>query len=181
MEQKFCTHCGASLIQITRFCPHCGSPLQAAQTSDEQHAQPQYNPNQYSQYGYPYQQAQYIPHPIYYKPKVPGRGFSISSMVLGIIAMVISFSLFASTVEAINELKNLDRVGTIISEEISQAMMSFVIVSSIYSILSILAISFAIGAFAKKNRCGKSISGLVLGIVSLLLFVGSIVLSVPYI
>ena len=114
---KFCSNCGVQVTDESVFCPHCGArfetdfqqPYQAPTDTqyqqpyqaqpNNQYQQPYANPTPYGQYP---QQNSYQPRPYYQqaKPKVPGRGFGITSMVLGIIAcgiVVLSAILFTAT------------------------------------------------------------------------------------
>ena len=88
----FCTQCGASQDDNARFCTVCGAPLQQAQPTPvaveepapvaEQPA-PVVEQPAYTQPAQPVQ-------PTYAQPqqKVPGKGFAIAGMVLGIVSLV---------------------------------------------------------------------------------------------
>ena len=66
----FCGNCGATQPDNIAFCANCGAPLQQpAQPHQPMDTQPQ--------------QVMYV------KPKIPGRGFGISGMVLGIIGLLV--------------------------------------------------------------------------------------------
>ena len=177
MAQNFCSNCGAPLTQPAGFCGKCGEPLQAPnpiyQHNDTQ-TPPQYYPYPpQAPYGYP---------PMYMKPKIPGKGFATASMVLGIIAVVISFSMLMSAIETITLFKTYGPIyDTLIEETMLTEMLSMIIVSCIYGILSILSIIFSLIAFGRKYKKGKSISGLTMGLISLVFFAVTIILAIPYV
>jgi hypothetical protein len=209
MAQNFCTNCGSPLEQLTRFCPHCGAPLQAfaneGQPSSSQQTPPYpqspYPPNPYPQSPYPpnpypqnpYAPYGYAPQPMpygapmgYTKPKIPGRGLAIASMVLGIIAFIFSLGALASTAETVSYykehgiLKDMDIMAVAPADAMYAEMAATISAASLYLVLSILAISFAGTAIYRKFRRGQSISGLILGILSFILFAATIILAVPF-
>ena len=65
----YCKNCGSLNNDGVQYCASCGAPMQAAQPQ-----QPSYPVNNYQQ---PVQQT------------VPGKGLGITSMVLGIISLVL--------------------------------------------------------------------------------------------
>jgi len=135
---KFCSNCGAALEADKQFCISCGAPVAAAQPV----VQPQYIPVAAPQ------------QPVYVtKLPRPGRGLGISSMVLGIIALVYSVP-FAIAVIAESGSRYFD------GEEPLPAFI-FVLV------LSILSTSFGGASRSKGYKCGVSSSGLIMGIISL--------------
>ena len=96
----FCTQCGASQDDNARFCTVCGAPLQQAQPTPvvveepapvaEQPA-PVVEQPAYTQPAQPVQPVYTQPvQPTYAQPqqKVPGKGFAIAGMVLGIVSLV---------------------------------------------------------------------------------------------
>ena len=198
-----CPRCGQQLADGTAVCPYCGLPLTQQQPQYQQ-AEPQPRYQQAPQYQQAppqpqYQQPQYRqpPYPPYAvpvkKPKIPGRGFGITSMVLGIIASVISLScirnaitLFADFVgkENYNYLKFQSYY--LLDDEKTHPWAAYShIKASIYSnaivagILAVLAIIFAIIAISvKKFRKGQSIAGLILGIVAALMIAAGAVMLV---
>ena len=84
------------------------------------------------------------------KPKTPGRGFGISSMVLGIIGLIYGFILLINAAD----FMDTEQLPIII----------------IYSSLSILSLCFAPAAFKRGYRNGVSISGLFMGIIGAAFF-----------
>lgn len=100
----FCEKCGFKNNDGVAFCTNCGAPMQSNQSNNQQYQQPnqqyqqpnqQYQqPNQqYQQYQQPNQQVIYVQN---VRPTVPGKGMSITAMVLGIVACVFSCYFFIS-------------------------------------------------------------------------------------
>lgn len=97
----FCYHCGAQHDDDVKFCTKCGADLRAPaeqaayqapqyqQQTDQQPQQPYQQP--YQQPQTPYQQPYQAPYQQpYYRPVAePGKGFAITSLVLGICALLI--------------------------------------------------------------------------------------------
>lgn len=93
----FCTKCGNQNPDGTKFCIKCGNPMEAqaqpqAEAPVQQPVQPVQQPVQQPVYQQPVQQPVYqqpmYQQPMYQKPAVPGKGLGITSMVLGIVALV---------------------------------------------------------------------------------------------
>lgn len=137
---KFCSKCGCSLNDDAVFCTNCGSETQT-QTSTN----------------VVYQQVVYV------KPKVPGRGLGIASMVLGIIGAFYAFVIFISTLTML-ELLSPSYFSSIFSAAFT------------YSVLPILSLCFAISSKRKGYRNGVSTAGLILGIIGLLFLVLSAII-----
>lgn len=74
---KFCINCGAALDDSVLFCTACNAQQPEAGTVCAQPVHPQ---------------------PVYVKPKVPGRGFGITSMILGIIGVFYAVALCFSMI-----------------------------------------------------------------------------------
>ena len=148
----FCTKCGKQLDDEAAFCSACGNP-----TSNSYAAQPPYSPA--------YSQPQQI---VYVRPKIPGRGFSIASMVLSIIGLVYGFSFFVSTIE----LLELSRRGAVeLLPEILPAIILF-------TVLPVLAICFGAAGRNRNYRGGINTSGLVMGFIGLAFNIVSLLLIV---
>ena len=133
---------------------------QQPQYNAQQYQQPQYNAQQYQQLQYNAQQYQQ-PQQFQQKNKpakkslkgTPGRGFGISSMVLGIIACVYALGLLRSIPDYTQYLSYAnfyDEIGTIVFT----------------AVLGGLALAFALVARSKGYR-HQSTAGLIMGIVSL--------------
>ena len=134
----FCQNCGTQVSDGAAFCANCGTPVAAAsQAAVNQPAvnQPVFQP---------------IAQPVVMvKPKAPGRGFGISSMVLGIIGLIYGFILLIN------------------AYDISTEQLPIIF---IYSSLPILSLCFAPAAFKRGYRNGVSISGLFMGIIGAAFF-----------
>ena len=98
---------------------------------------------------------------------VPGRGFGITSMVLGIIGLVYGFLLMCS-VDSISEINHYEDFSEILSEMIAVIL--------VYSSLSIMAVIF--GSCAKKRGYinGISKSGFIMGWIGLGFYILSILI-----
>lgn len=128
---KFCHACGAQYPDEAVFCSACGARLAAVPG----HPQPPQAPPIYQNV-------------VYVKPKIPGRGFGIASMVLGIVGLVYSFSLF-SMVSVVNRLESI--------------LFAILFLMS----MPILALCFSFPARKRGYKNGISTSGLVLGTIAL--------------
>lgn len=104
MSAKVCPACQKKFFDGSVFCDNCGTQLVDEQPEAQPSVQPEYQPpvnqqppvyaqqpvNQPPVYGQPYAQPAYAP-VVMVKPNVPGRGFGIASMILGIIGIVYGF------------------------------------------------------------------------------------------
>lgn len=197
---KICTNCGREASDESLFCPSCGARF-AQQEPIQQHTpvqqeepvkefsmnQSPYEPQQYEpkyqqpyeqQYQQPYQpqyqpqyQQQYSPAPQPQKVKVPGRGFGIASMVLGIIAVLNAFSLLMVDLST--------GTITVLDDNYTQGaaafglkfILTFMIV--FVGILTLLSVIFGIVSVVKGYK-KTSIAGLVMGGISLIICIVSI-------
>ena len=141
----FCQNCGNLLADDVAFCSKCGTPINGG--------------------------GQFTPTPghavVMVKPKIPGRGLGISSMVLGIIGLVYSFGMLISVIDII------DSWSRYMSDDALTSVLGPLVV---FSILSILSICFAPAALHRGYRNGISISGVIMGIVGLAGYIASILL-----
>jgi len=177
MANRYCTHCGKPLEEGAAVCGVCGVPVNGQAVPPYQ--QPPYGQQPYQPpYGQPpYQQPPYQQPPYgqpYYgqpmyvsKPPVPGRGFGIASMVLGIFGVLYTLSLPSLLEDVIDTLLAAynpvpELIGTLLG-------LAFI------SVFSILATVFSTIAINKGYRNGVSVSGRVMGIIGL---VGSIAFAV---
>lgn len=148
---KFCSKCGFQLEDEATFCSRCGTYVATQPQSDIQIHNQVYPPVQ------PYANNMQV------KPKIPGRGFGIASMVLGIIGLVYSVSCL-SNAASVSELIRYNEF----------IVVSTVIAILIFSTLSILAVCFA---FASKNRGYNTNirkSGMIMGTIGLCIYLLSI-------
>lgn len=132
----YCNNCGTQVSENAKFCENCGSTVNSYQYYS---GQPQYN------YQYPPQQYSYYP-----RPKTPGKGQGIASMVLGIIGLVYAFLFFIAVVESGGDIADMAAVVFIMSP------------------LSIMAICFANAAANNGYICGISNAGRITGIIGLI-------------
>lgn len=144
---NFCTHCGTAVEDADRFCSNCGTPLRT---------QPQQAPT--------HPQAPIAQQPVV-KPKIPGRGFGISSMVLGIVGLV-------------NALSALERSSFVGSGFYYYEIFSQIISICVVSVLSILATTFAVCAVKRGYNTNIGKSGFIMGIIGLCIYALSIILAV---
>lgn len=100
------------------------------------------------------------PQIVYVKAKTPGRGFGISSMVLGIIGLFYAFS----GISALNELMYLTQFA-------EEAVIDFVATLIVIGVMPLLAVIFGICGRKKGYKNGVSLSGLIMGIIGLALIV----------
>lgn len=127
----FCPKCGTQLREGAAFCDVCGTPLSAGNGACNT------NTNYY----------------IYQKPKVPGKGFGIAGMVLGIIGVVYSCTL----------LETFSLAGGFMSA----AKLSAVLGLCFYiSIFAILAMVFGCTSRSRGYKNGISTSAIVLSSIS---------------
>lgn len=129
----FCPKCGNVVADGSMFCNHCGNPINV----------------QYVQPVQPVQPVQY-----YVKPKIPGRGFGISSMVLGIIGLFYGFVFLMALTD--------------IPYYAAESMLPSVLM---FSVLSILAVCFGAAARNRGYNNGICKSGLTMGIIGLCFYV----------
>ncbi len=141
----FCQKCGTQFDDGSAFCPSCGAAAQAQQQ------QQQYQQPQQPQYGYAV------------KPKIPGRGFGIAGLVLGIIGLVFAVIDIAELVAL------MDTIFVIAFEEAIPTLL-------IRAVLPILAVCFGSAARSKGYRNGVGTSGLVLGVIGVALYAISLII-----
>ncbi len=164
MEQKFCPTCGKLLNEQAVFCETCGTRVAV---QPPVYAQPQ--PVVYA-----------APQPVaYVKPKVRGRGLGISSMVLGIIGLIFSFSLSLTAITEIVEYQNRRYVYNYYyhisnhnpAEDYIPSLIIFVV-------LPLLATIFGFASKKRGYRCGVSTSGVTMGIIGLVAMVGALLFTI---
>ena len=107
------------------------------------------------------------------KPKIPGRGFGIASMVLGIIGLVYSISSLDTATEVANIVGN-DYFGLYDFAFNIGAIIGILI----FSVLSILALIFSGSARKRGYRNGVSTSGLVMGIIGVIFYFISVMILI---
>ena len=168
----FCCECGAQLTEQAKFCTKCGVPT--GNINQEEQSQSQQNQEQSSQAQQGQQQQQQQPVVQYVKPKIPGRGFGIASMVLGIIGLVYSISSLDTATEIANNFGN-DYFGMYYDIAFN---IGAIIGILIFSVLSILALIFSGSARKRGYRNGVSTSGLVMGIIGVIFYFISVMILI---
>lgn len=138
----YCNNCGTQVNENAKFCENCGQAL-----NNQKHVFPPY-------YNYQYPQYQYT-----VKPKVPGRGFGITSMVLGIIGLIYAFYI----VLLVGSILASARVN-------SGYMASFLFVIIFFSSLSIMASAFSAAAKNRGYVNSISASGTIMGVIGLIIY-----------
>lgn len=133
----YCRNCGTEIDAAVRFCPACGTNTQIIQPAPVA-AQPV----------------------VYVKPKVPGRGFGISSMVVSIIGLFYAVTTLSGTIEMLDSVYWFDEmlIGT---------LLGILLIAS----LSIMAIPFSLAARKRGYINGISSSGLVMGVLGTIFWV----------
>lgn len=167
MEMTKCPHCGIDVTTDADYCEGCGSrltPPPYAQSEQAAYAQPPYQAPYQPPYQAPYTaqppyQSPYQPpyQPVYVveKPKIPGRGLGIASMVLGIVGVVYSFSLMIETF-ALSNVRFFE-------DEFFSFLLAPLLAIAVFPIL---ALSLGGVARQKGYRNGISTAGVALGAVA---------------
>ncbi|MBR6502179.1 MAG: zinc ribbon domain-containing protein [Clostridia bacterium] len=148
----FCRNCGTQYIDGSVVCPRCGAP-----TGVQQPPMP------------------YMP---YVKPKVPGKGFGITAMVLGIIGLFYGMYLLFATIVAAEAYSSYSYYGGYYSYGAAGVLSSALVVTVvIFSSLSIMAIAFGSAAKNRGYRNGVSTSGVVMGVIGLIAYLIAILVA----
>ena len=170
--------------QPTYQMPYQQAPNPPYQQAPQQPMNPQggyyYPPN-----GYP-NPAPYGAQPyVMMKPKIPGRGLGIASMVLAILSLVFSLSFLSVIDETMSEYEDyceeyqgypsyLSEIDEAYEEEMVDQLISI----CVFTVLPILAVVFGFCAKARGYRCGVSTAGLIMGFIGLVGSASAIVLAV---
>ena len=139
----FCKNCGTQLPDNVAFCNACGTPTNSTQQV------------------------------VYVKPKVPGRGFGISSMVLGIIGLVYAF-IFAIQIPSF--IDTVERVTRYHSPDYSSFLTPIIMLS----VLSILSLCFSPAAIKRGYKNGISTSGMIMGTIGLIGYIYAIIAIISH-
>lgn len=145
----FCPKCGSAVGEGATFCANCGNAINTAPQT------PPVNPV----YGVTVEM----------RPKIPGRGFGITAMILGILGIVYSFSCIsaASMMDYVGDVYG--DLGIYVGDGFVDGALAVMVL--MYSSLSILAVCFAASAFKKGYKNGISKSGMITGVIGLILYV----------
>ncbi len=136
-----CPECGNQISDQAVSCPVCGYPIRQP-IPGYAAGQPAYHVPQ---------QPQVI---VYPRPKVPGRGFGISGMVLGIIGAVYSIPTLLSVLVTL--FSDPELITTILPLAIEVGIMG------------ILALIFGISARARGFKRGQSVAAIILSVLPIL-------------
>ena len=177
MANNFCTYCGCQLSPNDNVCPNCKNAVASHVTySQPQYYQQPVNP----QY---YQQAN---QPVYVvKQKTPGKGFGITSMIMGIIAVFYAFysMILCFAFSAVNTIIDNPSMGfpseappKFIFEYMTNALSITIFVYVL--IFAVLALVFGLCAKKRGYNAGITKSGLIMGIISLGVGVITLVISI---
>lgn len=162
----FCSKCGAAQNEGTTFCANCGTRL-------DQPAQQPYNQ--------PYQQF-YPQQVVYVKPKVPGKGFGISGMVLGIVGLFYSFYFMMGFSILVDMYLRAHSHIESFTEIQGGFNASIIINLIIFTSISLMGIIFGSAAKKRGYKNGISTSGVVLGVIGsiiyLILFIMVVIIMV---
>jgi len=184
----FCSRCGSKLPDDSKSCNECGFEAGKAEINEKsnRNAQNPYQPNyNYEQSSQTYQSAQppnqpnqqYQPYyvPVYTKPRRPGKGFGITSMILGIFGIVYSSMLSLIALQAILYSFAYDSGNIDIYKNMKMIMGNFfesdnteniIAIISTCLVCAILALIFYTVSKNKGYRSSISKSGFILSIVS---------------
>ena len=149
---KFCSKCGNAVNETDNVCSQCGNVLNA-------NAAPNPTPAQPTQI-------------VVSKPKVPGRGFGITAMVLGIISLVATIAHFGSIMDVLT----VDEIFSSWNVDISGALQSIIPTLCIWIAGSILAVAFSFIAKSRNYKNKVSSSGMVLGIIAFIMSIVDLII-----
>ncbi len=153
MSQKVCPNCRNLIPDTAAFCSRCGMSFSMV-------------PTQPAPYG------GYTQQPVYaVKPKVPGRGFGISSMVLGIVGLFYSFYMTL----AVPAMADMGSYVTENSRELfgsyyqyagmmdEMLLTSLLIAMLMIGVMPLLGVIFGFSAKKRGYNNGVSKSGIITG------------------
>ena len=165
----YCSSCGNAVADGAAFCSACGRPLQApAQNNPTPNYAVPNNPTPNNSIpNYP-PQYQYRP-VVFERPKVPGRGFGITSMVLGILSVIYGLGLIGTVTSEIGRLSRYSWLEKAVS-------VTFVQILTLVSVLSILSFIFSTVSIKKGYKNGISVAGLAMSIIGFVFFAVSLVI-----
>ena len=156
---SFCIKCGTQLNDGDSFCVACGTPV--VEEKQEVQMQPQM-PSQPTSYRDT-------------KPIIPGRGSSIAGMILGMIGSL--YGLVFSMI-VIRTLIRLNQYGWYDWYEQAEDVSDNVALIMVFSVIPVLAVVFSVIGRSKGDKTGISKSGLITGIIGLVLFVIALILDI---
>lgn len=171
MDKVYCIFCGQENPANAAFCNQCGAPLkkpgeQPVEQPVQQAYQQPYQPYQ-QPYGYPNQ-----PPVAYAQPKIPGRGFGIAAMVLGIIGLIYAFAFLGGAVE---ELEYYQEYYGSYYPNYYDIGFSDIMGLIMISAMPVLGIIFGLCARRRGYQNGVSTSGLVLGTIGMVFILTAVI------
>ena len=150
---KFCPNCGQPIEEGTSFCRNCGYNLGTNPVPTPQPVQPNYVQPNYAQ-------------PNYAQPKT-GKGLSVASLVLGIIAVFYALVVIANIANGAAEEKLLELMDETELDEMAATISFGIGLVLIPTITGVLALIF--GIKRKSFSLGKA--GIILGSIALIISV----------
>lgn len=168
---KFCSYCGTEVFESANNCPNCGASIDKNIVNNNSNYnyynnQSGYNHNGYNQNGYNQVNNNFQnPYGNFNNSvtnnKVPGKGLSITGMVLGIIAVFWTICELCSLGNIDYSLNTLNYISD------STYVVSFAIGYTLFAFIpSILGLIFSIVGL-KKQKSGFNISGIILNAIAL--------------
>ena len=182
VEKMFCPKCGVQSPDGSNFCNGCGVVISKVEMDEglnqavQMPIRPNYNYEQPQQPYQPYVQPYYAP--TCAKPRRPGKGLGISSMILGILGAIYSSMLSLIALQTILYSFAHDSGEMDLYKNMKITAANFFdsdnmenITSAVFACLvcAVLALIFAIVSKNKGFRNKISKSGFVLSIVSVVL------------
>ena len=178
---RYCTICGGALEENVSVCNHCGSDPNATPDPKSPPVQLQppitpvlYAPPQPRFAGYPQNGA-------YARPRVPGRGFGIVSLILGGIGAFYSLIFLASVLGIGQGLAELEQIIAFSFEASGERMPLDIqtllcVTFGVFTGMCVVAVCFAILAKKRGNRKVPTKLGLILGIAGIAMYLISVFL-----
>ena len=178
-----CHSCGNEIRDDAQFCTVCGTKMVAAPVTQpvaNAPVQPQPWIPPHGQPGVQYV-CTYAQHPtmpgspqiVYVRPKVRGRGFGITAMVLGIIGLLYVFCGVVMVEEGIRQFSNILGNNTLAAMKVEYTtfMKGLMSVLVVFGVMPLLALIFGICSRVRGYKNGISMSGLIMGSVGLFLVI----------
>lgn len=182
-----CYSCGKEVRADTRFCVHCGAnltqePAQAAKSAHQMLVQPtaqfqippdHYMPNTKYVYTYGPQATPGGPQVVYVKTKLRGRGFGVTSLILGIIGLLYVFSMVLPVEEFLRTFAHLtdyENLGVQIPDY-TAVLKAVEVILVIGGVMPLLALIFGICSRVRGYKNGISMLGMVTGFVGIFLII----------
>ena len=180
----YCKNCGAQFPGDSVFCQNCGQSVQ--EYSPTMQTPTYYENGNYGMNNVPVNEG---------KKKIPGRGFGIASLVLGIIglldslyALMMSLVINFATSGIFEEMLRKSYNSSDLTGEISFDTFYNMFIGSLHTVaifysviilvLGVLSLVFGLRAISKGYKKSISIAGVVLGGIATLFTVFEIIVSI---